>query len=142
MKPCVLDASAIAAALFRESGADRARAVLTSSRTLHAPDLVHAELANVIWKRFRRGDIDRDEAGELLQDLLCLPLRITPSAELVEPALQLGLATDRTVYDCLYVALAIRLGAEMLTADKRLANAMAATALAKHITLAWSVEGA
>ena len=48
MKPCVLDAGVVAAALFQDDGADAARSLLVSGRSLHAPDLVHAEIANVI----------------------------------------------------------------------------------------------
>ena len=36
------------------------------------------------------------------------------------------MATERSVYDCLYIALAIRYDAEMITADERLANSVAA----------------
>ena len=131
----VVDASVVAAAFFREQYAAAARAVLTGGDELHAPDLIHAELANVIWKRHGRGEIDDAEARELLADILRLPLRITPSAELVEPALELALRTRRTVYDCLYLALAVRTNSAMITADKRLANALSASPLAKHV--AW-----
>ncbi len=135
MKPCVLDASVVAAAFFQEDFAEQARALLVSGREMHAPDLVYAELANVIWKRFTRGEIDQEEAGLLLADFLRLGLETTPSADLAEPALQLALATGRTVYDCLYLALAVKTETVFYTADKRFINALADTPLAKHI--AW-----
>jgi len=135
MKPCVLDASAIAAAVFQEPGADKVQALLKSGRALHAPGLIHAEVAKVIWKRFRRGEIDQDEAGEVLKEFLRLPLEVTPSVELVEPSLQLALTTGQTVYDCLYLALAIRMGSKLLTADKKLANALAGTPMERHVDL-------
>lgn len=135
MKPCVVDASVAAAALFRETHAEAARALLTAGRELHAPDLIHAEVANVIWKRRRRREIDDGEAADLLVDFLSLPLMITPSEDLLAPALQLALKTDRTVYDCLYLALAVMTKTVLITADKRLVNALATTPIAKHI--AW-----
>lgn len=138
MSLCVVDASVVAAAFFREQYAAAARAVLTSGDELHAPDLIHAELANVIWKRHGRGEIDDVEARELLTDILRLPLQITPSAELVEPALELALRARRTVYDCLYLVLAVRTNSAMITADKRLTNALSASPLAKHV--AWIGE--
>ena len=134
----IVDASVVAAAFFREQYAAAARAVLTGGDELHAPDLIHAELANVIWKRHGRGEIDDAEARELLADILRLPLQITPSVELVEPALELALRTRRTVYDCLYLALAVRTSSTMITADKRLTNALSASPLAKHV--AWVGE--
>jgi predicted nucleic acid-binding protein len=33
----------------------------------------------------------------------------------------------RSVYDCVYLALAVRLGGQMVTADDRLVNSLAAT---------------
>jgi len=133
MKAPVVDASVIAAAFFQEQFADAASALLASGQLLQAPDLVVAELANAIWKRRRRNEIDDAEAGELLDDFRILPLRITSSNELIESAFELALKTDRTVYDCLYLALAVETGSIMVSADKRLVNALAATPLEKHI---------
>ena len=135
MTPRVIDASAVAAAFFQEEHTAVARSLLVSQRPLCAPDLIVAELANVIWKRHVRREIDDGEARALLADFLSLPLLLTPSGELVEPALELALRTGRTVYDCLYVALAVKTKSVLVTADKRLANALAGTGLARHI--AW-----
>ncbi len=135
MKACVLDASVVAAAFFQEDHADRAQRLLAGGCALYAPDLIYAELANVIWKRHSRGEIDTDEAGRLLADFRSLPLRITPCGDLVEAALELALRLGRSIYDCLYLALAVKKRSVMVSADKRLVNALAGTPLAKHI--AW-----
>ena len=133
MKVCVIDASVIAAAFFQEQFAEVAAALLASDRPLQVPDLVIAEVANVIWKRQRRNEIDDTEAVGLLADFRTLPLRITSSSELIEPALELALRTGRTVYDCLYLALAVKTKSIMVSADKRLVNALVGTPLEKHI---------
>ena len=133
--PYVVDASVVAAAFFGDDHADACRALLGSGRTLHAPDLLHAGVANVIWKRRRLGEVNEQEAADLLADVLRLPLQIAPSAPLVESALQISLAADRTVYDCLYVALAVQENAVLLTGDQRLVNALAGSPLEKYI--AW-----
>jgi predicted nucleic acid-binding protein len=135
MKTCVLDASVVAAAFFQEEHAGPARKVLTGGHALIAPDLIHAELANVIWKRHTRGEIDEGEADRLLADVLALPLQVTPCGDLVEAALELALRTGRSVYDCLYLALAVKTKTVLFSADKRLVNALAGTPLAKHV--AW-----
>ena len=133
MKACVLDASVVAVAFFQEDHADRAHRLLVGEGALFAPDLIYAELANVIWKRHSRGELTPDEAARLLADLRSLPLQTTPCGDLVEAALELALRTERTVYDCLYLALAVRTKSIMVTADKRLVNALAGTPLAKHM---------
>jgi predicted nucleic acid-binding protein len=133
MKRCVVDASVIAAAFFREKQSEAARAALLSGAELHAPDLIYAEVANVAWKRRRRGEIDDREAADLVSDVLNLPLEITPSEDLVAAAIELALGLDRTVYDCLYLALAVQRKTKMLTGDLRLANAAAAGPLKSHV---------
>ena len=134
MKACVVDASLVAAAFFQEPHAASAREVLASDRPLYAPDLISAEFGNVIWKRYGRREITEEEAAQLMADFLRLPLQITPTGELADVALQLAMRTGRTVYDCLYLALAVRTNSVLVTADKRLVNALAGSPLAKHVT--------
>ena len=131
--PRVLDASAVAVAFFQEEHADRARRLLAGGGVLYAPDLIYAELANVIWKRHGRGEVDVDEAARLLDDVRRLPLQITPCGDLAASALTIALTTGRSVYDGLYLALAVQTASVMVSADKRLVNALADTPLAKYI---------
>ena len=76
MKRLVVDASVVAAAFFPEKHTETARTLLFSDGALHAPDLIYAEIANVVWKRRRHGEIDDEEAAGLLADMLDLPLEI------------------------------------------------------------------
>ena len=135
MKAAVIDASVIAAAFFPEPHSTAARALLVSGDGLYAPDLVYAEVANVIWKRHRRGEIDGEDAADLLSDIMRLPLEIIPSEQLVGPALELAMRTGRTAYDCLYVALAVQIKTTMVSDDRRLVNALAHGPLKDHV--AW-----
>jgi predicted nucleic acid-binding protein len=50
----------------------------------------------------------------------------TPSRDLVEHAFDIAIKFNRTVYDSIYIAVATRHGAQLITADERLANAVAA----------------
>ncbi len=133
MRPLVVDASVVAAAFFREPDAAPARELLASDAELLAPDLLYAEVANVIWKRWSRGEIREDEARELLQDLLRLPLRTTPSSELIDAALLLAVRTERPVYDCIYLALAVQCRGVLISGDRRLANALAGSPVGRHV---------
>ena len=135
MKRIVPDASIVAAAFFQEEHADAAQKILASGRTLIAPDLLYAEIANVIWKRRHLGEITDDEAIELLNDALALPIEIITCRDLVDAALPLALLTRRTVYDCLYLAAALNSNATFITADRRLVNALARTPISKHIAM-------
>ncbi len=133
MKAQVIDAGVVAAAFFQEKHAAPAQALLTSGQELCAPDLIIAELGNVVWKRCARGEIDKAEAADLLRDVLQLPLNLTPSKELAPEALELAIRTGCTVYDCLYLALAVKTQSVMLTTDRRLVRSLAETPLAESI---------
>jgi predicted nucleic acid-binding protein len=139
MKAFVLDASVAAAAFFGEEHADRAAGVLTGGATLHVPDLFYAELANVIWKRHGRGEIGPEDAAGLLADIRRLPLRVMGCGELAESALELALRSGRSVYDCMYLAAAIKTRSPLVTADRRLVNSLAATPLAGKVVWLGSV---
>jgi predicted nucleic acid-binding protein len=52
---------------------------------------------------------------------------------LISRAFDLACETNRTMYDSLYLALAIQLDGRMATADQRLANAIATTPYAARI---------
>ena len=138
MNAIVVDARVVAAAFFPEPCRKNARVLLTSRATLHVPDLIYPEVSNVIWKRQVRGEITDEEARELLADILELPLDVTPSDRLIETALELPMRTGRSVYDCLYVALAIARDVKMISGDKRLVNALSRGPLQAHV--AWLAD--
>ena len=133
MKTCVVDSSVVAKWFLPEEHSEEARALLTSGAELIAPDLMPIEVASVAWKRVQRGELTAEEATALVHDLATLPMRIEPSDNLIESALEIALATKRTVYDCVYVALAIANDCEFVTADERLVNSLVATPLGSHV---------
>ena len=64
-----------------------------------------------------------EEAAELLAELQRLPLRTMASRELCSTLLQLSQVQRISVYDATDLALALRYGAILLTADQQLAGA-------------------
>ncbi|MGH9854639.1 MAG: type II toxin-antitoxin system VapC family toxin, partial [Blastocatellia bacterium] len=93
---------------------------------LTAPDLLIAEAANVFWKRAARNDITAQEAEDNLKDLLSINLPLVSSSLLAPRALAIARAHRRSVYDCLYLALALDRSCDLVTTDERLANAVGA----------------
>jgi len=133
MKRLVLDASVLLKLFFEESHSDAAHALVRRAERLLAPDLIWAEAANVVWKRLRAGALDNDVAARLLAEMRRVPIETQPAHALVTDALDIAIAFDRTVYDSLYLALAVRSRSIMATADKRLVNALTGTPLAKRV---------
>lgn len=90
------------------------------------PDTFWAELGNVLWNGAGRGRWSRADAESGAADTAARDFVTVPSLALMPEALRIAFAYDRSVYDCLYVALAVRSKTELVTADERLANALAA----------------
>ncbi len=133
MTVLVVDASVVAKWFFPEEHSSESRRLLSPRRTLLAPDLIWSEVGNIAWKRVRRGEMKMEEAAQLVADLIRMPLDVVPTQGLLAPALELAIATDRCVYDCIYLAMAIDRKCRLVTADERFVNALAPTPFAKHI---------
>jgi predicted nucleic acid-binding protein len=96
------------------------------------PDLFWVELGNVLWKAARSGRCRRPAAELGIREVKQQGLITAPSYVLIEDALDIAIRFNRTVYDSIYVALASSRGAQLITADERLANALAA-----HFPVKW-----
>jgi predicted nucleic acid-binding protein len=130
----VVDASIGMKWFVQEVHSAEARAWRSGPDSLHAPAFFFdLEIANILWKKVRRAEISRADADLILGQLPALPITRYPEAPLLVPAFDLADRTGRTVYDCLYLALAVQLGGRMLTADQRLYNSLAATPWASYL---------
>lgn len=96
------------------------------------PDLFWVELANALWKAVRRGDISEENAESALSLVRDLGIATVPSLDLVASAMNIAVSQGRTVYDSLYVVVAMQSRTDLITADERLANALAA-----HLPVKW-----
>ena len=123
----VVDASVAVKWLVVEQDADIARELATSGQDLHAPRLMASEVANALWRKARVGEIERRAAGVLLAAVPEMPVRWRADEIVSADAVRLALALDHPVYDCMYLALAHRMGATVVTADRRFVTAVAST---------------
>ena len=89
------------------------------------PDIFWAEIGNVLWKGSRQRRWTQATAEHIAAEMKAQKFTTVPSLALMTDALKIAFTYDRAVYDCLYVALAIQSKVEMITADERLANALA-----------------
>jgi predicted nucleic acid-binding protein len=133
MKRLVIDASVAAKWYFNEEHSEKAALLLSDEYVRLAPDLIYVEVAAVAWKRARRGEIDPTHAKDALTELRRVDFEATPNTELIATALQLALQTERSVYDCLYLALAIASAAPLLTADQKLFAGLRTGPFSRHL---------
>ena len=90
------------------------------------PDLFYVEVARAIWKAVRVSRVSRAFGDQALLLLTEREFATVHSLKLLDGAFQIAADYGRTVYDSLYVALAIQTKSQLITADERLANALAA----------------
>jgi predicted nucleic acid-binding protein len=90
------------------------------------PDIFWAEFGNALWQAVRQGRHSASDAKIAISSALDRDFPVVPSRDLLPSALAIALRFGRTVYDSIYVALAEAMRCDMVTADERLANALAA----------------
>ena len=113
----VVDASVALKWVLDEPGKEAADALLDDE--LIAPALWLLEAANALWRRTLRGEITPGEAKARLEELNNAPVASTAIADDLAAAADLANRLGHPVYDCLYLALALRENAYVVTADAR-----------------------
>ncbi len=119
----VLDASAAVAVVLRRPEANDIELALGEAATVVVPELFVAEVTNVFWKYALHGGLAEQRCFTAVKRCLALSDGVVPTASLWEEALDLAISQRHPVYDCLYLALARRRAARLLTLDRRLAEA-------------------
>ena len=103
------------------------RGYTTGQTRLIVPDVFWAEFANILWKAVHQGRCTKNAADTAIVAMKDRKLPTVPSLALLETAFAIANTFERSVYDSLYVALAVSSEAQLVTADERLARALAAT---------------
>lgn len=133
MKKVVVDASVAVKWFIPEVHSAGAARLLDSDVVLSAPDLIGPEFGNTLWKKVRRAEVTHVEAGEILSAFAGIPLDIYPSAALLPAAFEIAVTLDQSVYDSLYLALAVAANCELVTADAKFHSAILESPLGSHI---------
>src|SRR5258707_10397947 len=118
----VLDANVAVKPYLEEAGADAATELLAGPMKLMAPELIRLEVAGALCRRVRNGELDSGDAearcqhwlSELHKGLFTL----TPDRDLLPEAIALSTKLKHPLPDCLYLAVAIRYDAPLVTADR------------------------
>ncbi len=133
MSSYVVDASVVIKWFLPQVYADNARRLLTNNHNLLVPDLVFPEVGNILWKEVRFSLATAEEVKAVITAFSALPLQVYASKPLISLAIDIGLKTQRTIYDCLYLSLAVSERCQMVTADKKFYNALINTNFATNL---------
>ena len=122
----IVDASVILSAFFPDEEQAQAQALIrehvTGRVTLVAPTLLLYEVTNAVVQAWRRGRISDELTGEILTSFEGLEITLRPVTW--QQMLPFALRFDRSAYDAAYLALAEASEQSLITADRRLYNAV------------------
>ncbi len=116
----VIDSSVFASVIVKDEFYEECREYLLEDRA--TVDIAFAEAGNVLWKHVRMGRIVKEEV-EKRTDLLRALIRsskVYGSDELLLHSMELAVNQGITVYDALFLSLAIQLDTNLITTDKKL----------------------
>lgn len=139
----MIDASVAVKWFAPERGHEAALTLLGTQDRLVAPDLVVAETMHAMRKKLRSGDVTPSLYVRAGSDLASYFGELVPSAALVDEATRLSIRLDHGFYDCVYLALAVTSGTNLVTADKIFQTKVVASGLDVAVLLEdWTDEGA
>jgi len=130
----VVDASIVSKWFLQEEESDAARELLRRNWILYAPDLLVAEIGNVLWKRLEKRELTFEQTELIMARFAEAPIVLVPVEQLAGMALRIAHLYRRSFYDCTYLALALREKCRMVTADLRFLNALHGTPLSAYMT--------
>lgn len=119
----VIDTMVFAYALLRvENQYEQAVSALEAIEQIIVPDSLFAELGNVVWQWIQFRQLPIQTGLEVLEDAEALIDKIVPIVDVREIALELAVRANHSFYDALFVAVAIREQAQVITFDRKLAE--------------------
>ncbi len=118
----VVDANVAAKWYMPERGSEAALDLLTSTNPLVAPELIRLEVLAALTRRIRTGEATVKETEKRCLDwrrhLQAGAISLIPESDLLDDAVRLAMKIRHTLQDCLYLAAAKRLDAQLVTADE------------------------
>ncbi|HEV2846815.1 MAG TPA: type II toxin-antitoxin system VapC family toxin [Thermoanaerobaculia bacterium] len=124
MSAYVIDASVVVKWFIPESDSDSAARLRKWGLEIHAPEFLLLEVGNVFWKHLRQGKLTTAVADEAIEALEVAPIRWHATGPLFAQAFRIAKETQRTVYDCTYLALALQVQRPLVTADRKFYDAI------------------
>ncbi len=133
MSVLVVDASVALKWAIDEVHSDAALRLLDAPAVLIAPELLLAEIGSALGRRVGRGELSADEAQAAFGGINRAAVEWWPVRPLVEDALLLANAVRHSIYDCIYVVLAVKADAKLITADRQLFEIFDGGPLSRHV---------
>ncbi len=87
---------------------------------LLAPDLMLAEASQVVLKKINRAELDKRIGEKIISSMQSIPFQYISNSILLNKSFALSLSNDISIYDSLYVSLALKAEALLFTCDEQM----------------------
>jgi len=111
-------------------------AKLLERSDLVAPGIIQIEVVNSFARYLRAGLITSTQLREGIAEVRNAISQFVDDRQILDAATDIALAHDHSVYDCLYLALALERREPLATADKRLATLAGSLAIETTLIVA------
>ena len=135
MNEYVIDPGVAMKWFFPEPNAAGALRFLESESLLIVPDILFAEVAGVVRKRVRAGELAHEDGEEIVRAIDLVPFEVHTSRSFLEPAYEIAGALDCSIQDALYLAVAIARRCRLVTSDRKLFTSVEKTPFGENV--AW-----
>jgi predicted nucleic acid-binding protein len=115
-----IDTSTLVAYLLEEGGSEAIRELL--SEGVESVPLIIKESSNAVLEARRQKRISPAEGERVLQAILALSeanIKLVPQEGLIQEAFKIAMEHDLTIYDSIYIALAMRSESTLASRDKK-----------------------
>jgi predicted nucleic acid-binding protein len=131
----VLDACVVVKLFIQEENHADALFFNSSVFTRIAPEILLVEVANAFRKKIFNKEMDINQAEESLNKLPKLFDELFIVKELIEKAFNYAVELNHPVGDCVYLALAIKNDAKLITSDAKFLSKVQKTSMKNNIHL-------
>ncbi|MCC6327597.1 MAG: type II toxin-antitoxin system VapC family toxin [Acidobacteria bacterium] len=129
----VVDASVAVKWYVPEIHEPEAIRLLKGGHQFHVPELIYPEIGSIIWKKVRRGEVSNSAGRDVIAAVARKRWTIHEHRKTFKSACAGAEATGQTVYDWTYLALAISLTCELVTADEKFYKALETTSFSGNL---------